>query len=443
MKRENLINSFLAVAFAAGLLFQFGIVVRAAPGDLDLTFGIGGKITTSTGYAEKGNAVAIQADGKIVVAGARDTSIGKSLLVRYNPDGSLDQSFGIGGIVISSGAGGGSDYKAVAIQTDGKIVTAGFYYENGGCSRYQSSVARYNADGSLDTTFGNGDGMTAYPYLYVNGCPVDSYNYGLAIQNNGKIVVAGASKNGSSNLDFAAARFNTDGTPDTSFNLDGLATFPIGSGNEAAYSIAVNPTSGKIVLAGYISNTPTSNDFALIMLNSAGLYDWNFGGTGKVTTNTGGQDFAQSVVFQSDGKIIAAGRQSNGSNGTDFSLARYNTNGTLDTSFGTGGKVVTAFSASYDAAFGIALQSNGKAVVAGFGADNNALYTGYNFALSRYDTNGSLDTSFSGDGKQMTDFINYEDHGQAVAIQADGKIVVAGYTYNGNDYDIALARYLP
>ncbi len=220
------IQNFVALLVSVSLLTILSVRVQAAPGDLDLTFGIGGKVITSTGYNEKGNAVAIQADGKIVVAGVRENTINKSLLVRYNPDGSLDQSFGIGGIVTNPGYYSPTRYTAVAIQADGKIVAAGFYYENGGCSRYQSSVARYNADGSRDTTFGNGDGSTAYPYLYVNGCPVDSYNYALVIQTNGKIVVAGASKNASSNLDFAAARFNADGTPDTSFNLDDICRAP-------------------------------------------------------------------------------------------------------------------------------------------------------------------------------------------------------------------------
>jgi len=343
----------MKAAFVLGLVFQQAVSIKAAPGDLDITFGIGGKVMTQTGYDDKANAAAIQADGKIVVAGERniDGDI-NALLARYNTDGSLDQSFGIGGFVIDAANGfRDSHLNAVAIQADGKIVAAGYFFVLGGCfSRDQSWVVRYNADGSRDTTFGGGDGEVENPYLYyIPGCPFSSYHYALAIQNDGKILVAGSSIASGSQSDFAAARLNTDGTLDTSFNIDGLATYSIGSGNEKAYSAALHPTSGKIILAGYTS-TSSNNDFALILLSSGGLYDWNFGGTGKVTTNTGGIDVAESVAFQSNGKIIAAGRQSNGTNGTDFSVVRYHANGSLDTSFGTSGR-----SLHHSARFTIAL----------------------------------------------------------------------------------------
>ncbi len=142
------------------------------------------------------------------------------LVVRYNADGSLDTSFGVGGFVYESAHSSHETiFNAVAIQSDGKIVAAGYFVESGGCARDQSWVVRYNADGTRDTTFGGGDGEVEYPYLYPNGCPADSYHYGLALLNSGKIVVAGASKNASANLDFAAARLNANGTLDTSFNL--------------------------------------------------------------------------------------------------------------------------------------------------------------------------------------------------------------------------------
>lgn len=437
MRRKGIFKNLLVAA----AVFQFAAGAQAAPGDLDLLFGISGKVTTTTGYSEKGNAVALQSDGKIVVAGVRDVGPGKSLLVRYNVDGSLDTTFGSGGIVTSSGAGGGSNYTALAIQPDGKIVVVGYYYENGGCSRYQSSVARYNSNGTEDATFGGGDGRTAYPYLYVNGCPVDSYNYGVALLTNGKIVVGGASKNSSSNLDFAAARFHPDGTPDTSFSLDGLATFSIGTHHDVANAVRIQPVTGRILLAGYSYNGATGNDFALIQLDTNGFLSFGFGSGGKLTVDTGWDDSINAVVF-SGSNIIAAGKQSNNATGVDFSLARLNSSsGMLDTTFDGDGKLKTAFGAYYDIAFGVAVQSDGKIVAAGYGRGWSE--TSYNFALSRYNTSGSLDVTFSVDGKQTTDFSGYDDGGSTVAIQSDGKIVVAGYSWNGLDYDVALARYLP
>ncbi|MGB7209106.1 MAG: hypothetical protein WBD27_10640 [Pyrinomonadaceae bacterium] len=443
MKREDIFRNLLVAAFIAAMVFQFTTGVEAASGDLDPTFGSGGKVVTQTGYDDKIKAIAIQLDGKIVVVGRRDAfyPYQGGLIARYNADGSLDQSFGVGGFVTDAAHGGHTTYfNAVAIQTDGKIVAAGYFFESGGCMRDQSWVVRYNADGSRDTTFG-GDGEVEYPYLYVNGCPVDSYHFGVAVQNNGRIVVAGASENSAGNLDFAAARLNANGTLDTSFNLDGLATISIGTSTDVANAVRIQPVTGKILLAGYSYNSATGNDFALVMLNSNGLYDLSFGNFGKVTTDTGWDDRINSVAL-SGSNIVAAGTQSNSANGVDFSLARFNsTNGILDTTFDGDGKVKTAFGAYYDIAFGVAIQSDGKIVAAGYGRGWSD--TSYNFAISRYNTNGSLDTTFNVDGKQTTDFSGYADYGTAVAIQPDGKILVAGYAWNGLDYDIALARYLP
>jgi uncharacterized delta-60 repeat protein len=426
----------------SGLDDDFSVTRHYSDGSFDTTFSGDGKTLTDLGSGDEIiKAVALQTDGKIVVAGRRE-NLGQGLLARYNADGALDSAFGSGGFVVDTGHGGHPTYfSAIEIQTDGKIVAAGYFMEAGGCTGTRPWIVRYNADGSRDTTFGSGGTVE-----FMFGCPSsnDSYGYlyGLAIQNGGKIVAVGSAKNASGIFDFAAARLNPDGSFDSTFSGDGMAVFPIGSGSAEAYSVTFHARSGRIVLAGY-ANSSTIKDFALVMLTSNGQLDWNFGSFGKVITNTGGDDAAYAVAFQADGKIIAAGRQANGANMTDFSLARYTANGALDTTFGGDGKVSTTFSAYYDAAFGIGLQADGKIIAAGYGADNNNLATGYNFALTRYNPNGALDTTFSGDGKQMTDFILNSDHGQAVAMQADGKILVAGYASNGSDFDIALARYLP
>ena len=169
-----------------------------------------------------------------------------------------------------------------------------------------------------------------------------------------------------------------------------------------------------------------------------GDLDISFSGDGKVTTAIGASsDIARSVVLQSDGKIVVAGYSYNGAN-NDFALARYNTDGSPDTSFDTDGKVTTAIGASGDVAYSVVLQSDGKIVVAGY-SDNGA---NYDFALARYNTNGSPDTSFDTDGKLTTDFGASTDEATSVILQSDGKIVVAGSSVNGANYDFALARYI-
>ena len=411
------IRNFIALLASVGLLSILSVCVEAAPGDLDLAFGIGGKVTTQTGYNDKVSAVALQSDGKIIVAGDYG-------LARYNSNGSLEQTFGY----IAE------KYTGVAVQPDGKIVTVGNYFNVLGCPTNQVFVRRFNPDGTLDTSFGINAGFT----VYFAGCYVDAYAYALVLSSDGKIVVAGAVESGTQ-YDFLALRLTSGGMFDTTFNLDGIGRFPIGSYNDGAYAVAIQPTTGKIVLAGY-----SLGSFALVMLTSSGLYDWNFGNFGKLTTSFAvSSASARAVAFQADGKIITAGLVSTPTpTGVDFALVRYNRNGSLDTSFDGDGKVTTVFGGIYsDVAYGISLQADGKIVAAGYGRSTTD--TSDNFALARYNSNGSLDTSFSGDGKQTTDFGGYNDYGQAVAIQPDGKIVVAGYANNGSENDIALARYLP
>jgi len=172
---------------------------------------------------------------------------------------------------------------------------------------------------------------------------------------------------------------------------------------------------------------------------TSGSLDTTFNTTGKVTTAIGAiNDSALAVAIQSDGKIVAAGYSYNGAN-YDFALVRYNTDGSLDTTFNTTGKVTTAIGASNDSAYVIAIQSDGKIVAAGY-SDNGA---NDDFALVRYNTDGSLDTTFNTTGKVTTAIGASNDYAYAVAIQSDGKIVAAGYSYNGANDDFALVRYLP
>jgi uncharacterized delta-60 repeat protein len=394
---------------------DFALARYDTNGAPDTSFGSGGKLTTNFGNNDYAYAMAIQSDGKIVVAGYTTNNVNNYdfALARYNTNGSLDTTFNSNG-KLTTNFDSKDAAQATAIQSDGKIVVVGYIWISS--SNIDFALTRYNTDGSLDQTFGS-NGIVTTDF------GVNDWAYSVTIQSDGKIVAAGLSGS-----NFALSRYNTDGSLDTTFNGDGKVTTNFGSGSRAQ-AVAIQ-SDGKIVAAGY-TTTPGNFDFALARYNTDGSLDTSFDGDGKTTTDFGYSDYARSMTIQSDGKIVVAGYSNN-----NFVLARYNTDGSLDTTFDADGKLTTDFGGA-DNAFSMAIQSDGKIVVAG--SSNN------DFALSRYNTDGSLDTSFDGDGKLTTNFNNY-DYAYAVAIQSDGKIVVAGYigyTYNNScySYDFALARY--
>ncbi len=216
----------------------------------------------------------------------------------------------------------------------------------------------------------------------------------------------------------------TPGSLDLTFDKDGLVTTNIGDYDDQAYSVTIQ-TDGKIIVAGGFSN-PGYDDFFVLRYNSDGTLDTSFGSGGVVQTDFGGDDVARIVKTQSDGKIVVAGYTRSDGFQADFALARYNSNGSLDTTFGVNGKTTTSIGDAYDDLMDIAFQSDGKVIAVGYtniGINNNDI------AVVRYNTNGSLDTNFHGDGKAMFDISNEsDDFGVSVAIQGDNKIVIGGTT---------------
>ncbi|MGI8603944.1 MAG: hypothetical protein ACR2OZ_13240 [Verrucomicrobiales bacterium] len=359
---------------AASLLCLLAPPAHAAPGDLDATFGTGGKVTTDFGSGgDSGRSMAVQSDGKIVVAGYSRNASGNDdiALVRYTSAGALDTSF--------------------------------------------------NGTGKVTTDIGSGHDQAT----------------SVAVQSDGNIVVAGISNIGP-NADIALVRYTSTGELDTSFNGTGKVTTPIGSSYDEGFSVAVQ-SDGRIVVAGH-SYFGSNWDIALVRYTSTGALDTSFNGTGKVTTDIGSShDYGESVAVQNDGKIVVAGDSKNASADEDVALVRYTSTGALDTSFNGTGKVTTPIGSGQDRGYSVAVQSDGRIVVAGY--SYNA--SGYeDFALVRYTSTGALDTSFNGTGKVTTDFLSSYDRGFSVAVQSDGKIVVAGQSYNasGNE-DFALVRY--
>jgi uncharacterized delta-60 repeat protein len=419
-------------------------------GFLDKGFGTSGKVTTPVGSSDDyALALGIQSDGKIVVAGYSynvSTKRYDFALMRYNTDGSLDDGtstdstptdqFGIGGKVTTPVGSGNSAAYALSIQSpDDKILVAGFAY-NG--VNYDFALVKYNSNGSLDTVFGSG-GKVITPV----GSAADDAAYALGIQSDGKILVAGTSYNGKNN-DFALVRYYSNGALDTGFGSGGKVITDFGSAaddyDDVAYALGIQSDDGKIVVAG-TSNVSGNNDFALVRYYSNGTLDTGFGSGGKVTTAVGsGLDTARALVIQSDGQIVVAGTSNNGGK-NDFALVRYNkTNGSLDTSFDTDGKVTTPVGSLDSAATALAIH-DGKIVAAGIS------YDAFNsdFVLVRYNLDGSLDTGFYIGGIVTTSIGSGLDVATALGIQSDSKIVVAGYSFNVSttNYDFALVRYWP
>jgi uncharacterized delta-60 repeat protein len=417
---------------------------NAAPGDLDPTFGVGGRVTTEfVGGSASASSVALQPDGKIVVAGltgltslaARDFA-----LARYNTDGSLDTSFGTEGLVTTDFSGGSDVASDVALQPDGKVVVAGSTGPPDGAREF--ALARYNPDGTPDSSFGtSGKVVTNFP-------SDDEAAFALALQTDGKIVAAGIAFPPSSLGDFIVARYNSHGTLDSSFGTGGAVTTDFGDpdgdfdfgDHDGAFDVAVQPD-GAIVAAGFSFGTPTlQEEFALARYSSDGALDPTFGTGGKVTTDFNSlDDGASAVALQPDGEIVAAGGSFQSPTTRDFALARYKPDGSLDQAFGAGGMVTSDFGGAYDLATTVVLQPDGRIVAAGL---TGVLVTDlFDFALARYDSDGSLDASFGTGGKVTTDFAGGTDEVGGMALQPDGKIVAAGEATIGSSQDFGLARY--
>ena len=401
---------------------NFAMVRYNTDGTLDDSFGFGGKVTTDfTKSQDIATSVAIQNDGKIIIAGNTDNTT--MAAVRYKSNGIIDSTFGTAGKATLSFFSAGVGVGSVAIQSDQKIVLGGYAYSN---FHFNITLVRFNTNGTLDNTF-NGTGSVTLD--------LGNYSeiYSVKIETDQKIIAAGSLFNNSGNNDFIVARFNPDGSLDNTFNSVGTVITDFGNSNDAANSIIELPD-GKLCVAGSSFNG-INNDFALVEYNSDGSLNNSFGSFGKVKTDiNNSEDNGNSILMQTDGKLIISGTTYNGSN-HDFAVVRYNSNGTLDDNFGTAGKVVTDFNNSEDNAGSSAIQSDGKIVVAGY---TNGLYT--DFAAVRYNTDGTIDNSFGTNGIVKTDLGNSYDTGNSLVIQKNGKIVVAGSANNGASYDVAVTK---
>jgi uncharacterized delta-60 repeat protein len=437
-----------AAAIIVPLLTATGVFGQAANGNLDPTFGSAGTVRTDfSGNIDRANAVAIQSDGKIVAAGSSFSStktVEDFIVARYNANGSLDKRFGNNGKITTDFFRNVDSISALAIQPDGKIVVAGVAQlaGTGGTPRV-FALARYTSDGRPDSSFGNGGSLTtSFGGTFAAASAI-------MLQPDGKIVVAGTAdfnpRVPNSGLDFAVARYNSNGILDASFGDAGKIVYDFFGSFDQANAAALQPD-GKIIVVGSASYDSFNRDigFALTRFNADGTTDFGFGSGGKQITDffdAGAK--ANGVVLQPDGRFVVAGTASDSATrpvATDFALARYNSDGSLDSSFGTAGETSIPFSDSAtEQANALVLAPDGKIIVAGTAFKTFSAPP--DFALRRYNSDGSIDTSFGVNGSITTDFAAGTDNAQAVAIQANGNVVTAGRAFR-SDFDLALARYI-
>ena len=404
-----------------------------APADVDASFGVSGRVLTNFSAPQSAIALVRQPDGKLVAAGfATIGSTSSFALVRYDADGSVDASFGSGGLATASFGAEACIVRALVLQPDGKLVAAGHV----GFGIDDFALARFDPDGTLDPSFGS-SGTVRTDFA---GASDDAG--ALVLQPDGKLVAAGRTASGGY-ADFALVRYNPDGTLDPSFGSGGRVVTDLGGSDDEADALVLQPD-GKIVAAGRAFNG-TTDDFVLARYDADGTLDPSFGSGGIARTDFAAQkDGVAALVLQPDGKLVAAGSTLNPTIPPplgfdyDFALARYNTNGTLDPSFGTGGTVTTDFTGSEDEATALVLQPDAKLVAAGFAVTTSGFF---DFALVRYNADGTLDTSFGTGGMATTDFAGGFDVGNALVLQSDGKLVVAGSSPAGTSNDFALVRY--
>ena len=407
MQAASAVASNGSIIMAGGVQNIYGtdalLVARitTAGAALGGTFGSGGMVTTNiTTYlnrsSDNANATVVQPDGKVIVAGATSLGFSSFALARYNADGSLDGSFGSGGVVSTSVGTNYAYASAVALQSDGKIVVAGYANDSSGNQRF--ALVRYNSDGSLDTSFGShGQVMLNFGGSY-------DIAQAVTIQSDGKILIAGYGYNGSTLAELA--RLNTDGSLDSSFGTGGMVTTNFGNNSGSLFYAAAVQSDGKIIAAGQ-----NGSQIALARYTSNGSLDSSFGSGGAVVTSVAGSNYPRSVAVQSDGKIVV-GAENYTSNGS-FEVVRFNSDGSLDTSFGSGGSVTTAFTdgATSHNASGLALLSSGQIVVGGVGGtpNNNNL-----LEVARYNSDGSLDSTFGSGGEFTAAISGYAGFVQAL-----------------------------
>ena len=440
----------LALVFLLGAVVGLVRGIAYADGQPDTSFSTDGRLNEDIALKrDVAQAVVIQPDGKILVAGQAQRSTPRDydvVLARYNPNGNRDTTFGDGGIVLQGLREGEDSITAMALQPDGKIVVAGYA---GFTAGLHFGVGRYNANGTPDTAFGTDHALGWYFHCEAGGglCN-DNFSAianSVAIQPDGKILAAGRIGESGASLDFFVMRLNANGTRDTSFGTGGKVRTDFFGGPDEAHAIAIQPD-GKIVVVGRAHLSGNDSGFALVRYGANGQVDRTFGNQGQATVHfLFGDDVAYGVALQPDGKIVVVGRFRNGPD-YDFGIVRFQTNGGRDPSFNGDQLLLRPFTntGTADFARAVIVQPDGKILAIGEVNDPTDP-TGTNFAVVRVTSDGSLDKSLNGAGTLTLDFgAGGEDAAYGAALQADGNLVVVGSALvrTRNASDLAIARFV-
>lgn len=477
VRNSRLLLTTLLAGVSAAVLLAAPVLAQQAPGSLDPTFGVGaadgtpdGIVSTSLGDGDDvAAAIARTKDGKFVVVGNRAADGSKNIvIVKYNSDGTLDTGFGTsddgtldGAVDISLGEGD-DVATAVAVQADDKVVVAGYHVEGASSNIF---VLRLNTDGTLDASFGADGGAdgTTDGVVNVSLGDGDDVARGVAVTADGKIVVVGDTVQGDSS-NIVVARFAADGTPDASFGADagadgtpdGFVGLDLGAGDDRANGLAL-AADGSIVVAGsHVDGT--SNNIIVARLTPSGALDASFGkaedGTpdGIVSVSLGdGDDVASAVGIAADGKIVIAGTTVAADGSSNFLVARLMTDGTPDASFGADsgsdgtpdGFVSTSLGEGNDVATALALEADGHILVAGYHQDGDST----SMAVARFTETGALDAEFgksedgTPDGVVNVSLGDGDDKANGLVLDGDRLVVLAGSTVAADgSSNIALVR---
>jgi uncharacterized delta-60 repeat protein len=430
------------IALGLSLVLFFAFPAFSEPSGFDRTFGTGGQLVTPIGTKAVVKAIAVQPDGKIVAVGQNappdEFTSTDFILARYETNGSLDTSFGMGGIVTTDVIGDFEFGADVLIQkSDGKIIVIGYVRPAVMTTSASWVVVRYNANGTKDTTFG----INGTRIITIFFSPV-STAYAAAFQPDGKIVIVGTAQE-ENDTALVLARLQPNGAIDNSFGDLGRVVDLVNFHTEG-FAVAVQPD-GKILASGFACPDVDVNpkQAVVVRYTATGGRDITFGDTGVVSVPLGALSSAvKDLSVQPDGKIVGAGfaTPSGGNGKTDFAAFRLLSNGAPDPGFGTGGKIVLQMGDLNDTVEGIALQPDGKIVLTGTSSSTqNPLGE---MAIARLRPDGMPDTTFDTDGKLVIAAANAESNLTDLEIQPNGRIVGGGAFGDGKESGFSLIRLL-
>lgn len=430
-KIHTLLSLAMVIMFANTLKAQHA-------GDLDLNFnGTGYNRIDFYGNTDVANDIAIQTDNKIIVAGVAFTASWNIDLkiIRLNEDGTVDASFGNEGTV-SYAPQGLSYYEAhamaVTLQPDGKILVAGGVLDN--AAIFDVLIIRLNTDGTFDNSFGN-NGVLVTSLVSGNDMAQD-----VIVDAEGKILIAGTADNTDFNVAPMLARFNSDGSPDNTFGTNGFVQMPVEAMDNEFTSVCLQ-NDGKILASGHYSTVSWLYRTLLARYNADGSIDPTFAENGVSMLDVNGiDDEFFGMEINSKGEIIAGGFSNHSNTNFDMLLMKYDTNGLLVSTFGNNG-IVEFHHSDYNVIYDLKIQPDDKIIVAGsigeFAPGDN------DWALLRFNDDGTTDEDFGTDGLVLTQFFGEQDEAQSIEIVGNDKIYVGGKTLSSSDgiRDFTVARY--